>query len=202
VKVASPVFGRSKSDVPQPSASASAEAERAVGKGRPTPTRKEAEAAARARAKVPRTRKEQAAAERLARSESSQKVRAGMKAGDERYLLPRDQGPVRHFVRDYVDTRWSVIELAIPLLLVAIVLQYAVNPGVSASFMLAVVLVLLVEMLLLRGRVRREVRTRFPDAALKGLTYYALSRASQLRFMRLPKAQLKRGDALPERYQK
>ena len=34
------------------------------GKGRPTPTRREAEAAAKARAKVPRTRKEMAAAQR------------------------------------------------------------------------------------------------------------------------------------------
>ena len=50
---------------------------KAGGKGRPTPTRKEAEAAARARAKVPRTRKEQAAAQRAARGDTSRKMRAG-----------------------------------------------------------------------------------------------------------------------------
>ena len=97
------------------------------GKGRPTPSRREAEAAAKARAKVPRDRKEQARAQRAARSESSQSVRAAMKAGDERYYLPRDQGPVRRFIRDFVDSRFSFIELMIPLLLVTMVLGYSGN---------------------------------------------------------------------------
>ena len=94
------------------------------GKGRPTPTRKEAEAAARARAKVPRTRKEQMAAQRAARGETSQKMRQAMKTGDERYLPARDRGPVRRFLRDYVDARFSFIELMVPLLIVSMVLSY------------------------------------------------------------------------------
>ena len=52
------------------------------------------------------------------RAERSQEIRAGMKAGDERYLLPRDRGPVRRFVRDYVDTRLNMAEFAMPLLLI------------------------------------------------------------------------------------
>ena len=58
-----------------------------------TPTLKEAEAAARARAKVPRTRKELAQRQREAKTESPREVRAKVKAGDERYLLARAQGP-------------------------------------------------------------------------------------------------------------
>ena len=46
--------------------------------------------------------------------ESSQQIRAAMKDGDERYFLARDQGPVRSFIRDYVDSRFSFVELMIP----------------------------------------------------------------------------------------
>ena len=50
-----------------------------------------------------------------------------MKAGDERYYLPRDKGPVRRFIRDFVDSRFSFIELMIPLLVVTMVLGYSGN---------------------------------------------------------------------------
>ncbi len=104
----------------------------ASGKGRPTPTRKEAEAAAKARAKVPRTRKEQAAAQRLARSDSSTKMRQAMKTGDERYLPARDRGPVKRFIRDYVDSRFSFVELMIPVLLVTTVMAWSGNAAVAS----------------------------------------------------------------------
>ena len=76
---------------------------------------------------MPRTRKEMVAAQRAAKSESSAKVRAGMKSGEERYLLPRDKGPVRRFIRDFVDSRFSFVELLIPLLIVTMVLGYSGN---------------------------------------------------------------------------
>ena len=101
--------------------------EKVGGKGRPTPSRKEAEAAARARAKVPRTRKEQMAAQRAARGETSQRMRQAMKTGDERYLPARDRGPVKRFIRDFVDSRFSFIELMVPLLIVSMVLGYSGN---------------------------------------------------------------------------
>ena len=84
------------------------------GKGRPTPTRKEAEAAAKARAKPPRESREAAAYQRQHRTESSRKIRQAMKNGDERYFLARDKGPVRRFIRDYVDVRFSFLEIMIP----------------------------------------------------------------------------------------
>jgi hypothetical protein len=161
------------------------------GKGRPTPTRKEAEAAARERARVPRTRKEQMQKQRALRSESSAKIRAGMKAGDERYLLPRDKGPVRRFVRDFVDSRFSFAEIVIPLMFVAIFVPALVLP---------LFLVLLVDLVVLRMRVRKQVTQRFPGEPLKGITYYAITRAMQMKFMRLPKSQVKLGSKLPEHY--
>jgi hypothetical protein len=177
--------------------------EKESGKGRPTPTRKEAEAAAKARAKTPRSRKEVAAAQRTGRAESSQKVRQAMRSGDERYYPARDRGPVRRFVRDYVDSRFSLIELVIPLLLVTLVLGYSGNPTLARwgnTLLMVMVLFVLLDMLLLRFRLRRELARRFPDESTKGLTYYAITRALQMKFMRLPKSQVKVGQKLPDTY--
>jgi hypothetical protein len=193
------LFRRSKSETTTPETAVT----KVGGKGRPTPTRREAEAAAKARAKVPRTRKEQAAAQRAARSESSQSVRQAMKSGDERYYPARDRGPERRFIRDYVDSRFSLIELVIPLLLVTMVLGYSGNDmlrNIGNTVLLATVLLVLLDMVVLRFRVRREISRRFPDSPTKGLTYYAITRALQMKFMRLPKSRVKIGQTLPEDY--
>lgn len=173
------------------------------GKGRPTPSRREAEAAARARAKVPQDRKAQARAQRAARSESSQSVRAAMKAGDERYYLPRDQGPVRRFIRDFVDSRFSFIELMIPLLLVTMVMGYSGNERLAQignTILMGTILLVVLDMFMLRRKLRRELTRRFPDEPLKGTTYYGITRALQMKFMRLPKSKVKIGQELPEHY--
>lgn len=177
--------------------------EKPDGKGRPTPSRREAEAAARARAKVPRTRKEMAQAQRASRAESSQQVRAAMKSGDERYFTARDKGPVRRFVRDFVDSRFSFVEMMIPLLILTMVLGYSGNQrlaGIGNTVLVGTMLLVAVDMFVLRTRLRRELARRFPGEDPKGTTYYAIMRALQMKFMRLPKAQVKIGQELPEHY--
>ena len=195
------MFRRSKTDTPDPSAEQAAA--RPGAKGRPTPSRREAEAAAKARAKTPRSRKEMSAAQRAARNESSQQVRAAMKAGDERYYLARDQGPVRRFIRDFVDSRFSFIELMVPLLVVTMILGYSGNSRLAAignTVLMGTIVLVIGDMLYLRFRLRRELARRFPDEPLKGTTYYAVTRALQMKFMRLPKSKVKIGQQLPERY--
>jgi hypothetical protein len=192
------LFRRSKSETPAPEATV-----KPGGKGRPTPSRREAEAAARARAKVPRTRKEVARAQREARTESSKSVRAAMKAGDERYYLARDKGPVRRFIRDFVDSRFSFIELMVPLLIVTMVLGYSGNARLAQignTVLMGTILLVALDMVLLRFRLRRQLADRFPDEPTKGTTYYAVTRALQMKFMRLPKAKVKIGQELPEHY--
>jgi len=176
---------------------------RPSGKGRPTPSRKEAEAAAKARAKPPRTRRELAAAKRAARGESSARVRQGMRNGEEKYLLPRDKGPVRRFIRDFVDSRFSFIELIIPLLVITMILGYSGNQSLASfgnALLFGTVLLVIVDMLVLRFRLRKQLARRFPDAPTKGTTYYAITRAMQMKFMRLPKPKVKIGQELPEHY--
>jgi hypothetical protein len=198
------LFRRTKPDaVPEQAASADAPGR----KGRPTPTRKEAEAAARARAKVPRTRKEMQAAQKASlkagRTESSSNMRQAMRTGDERFLPARDKGPVRRFIRDYVDSHFSFIEMMIPLMLVVLVLGYTGNATITTYAnlaMLSVFVLIIIDLIRLRFRVRRELATRFPGTSTQGTTYYAVARSLQMRFMRLPKAQVKIGQQLPDTY--
>lgn len=194
------MFGRSKS---QDNSATSPVVDKPGGKGRPTPSRKEAEAAAKARAKVPRTRREQLKAQRGARSESSKNVRAAMRSGDERFMLARDKGPVRRFIRDFVDSRFSFVELMVPLLIVTLLLGYSGSPylvSIGNTVLLGTVLLVVLDILLMRFRLRRELARRFPDEPTKGTTYYAIMRALQMKFMRMPKAQVKIGQTLPEHY--
>ncbi|HXH77935.1 DUF3043 domain-containing protein [Nocardioides sp.] len=194
------MFGRSKS---QATTSTAPVVDKPGGKGRPTPSRKEAEAAAKARAKVPRTRREQMLAQRSARTESSQSVRAAMKSGDERYLMARDKGPARRFIRDYVDARFSFVELMVPLLVLTMLLGYAGSrylANIGNAILIGTVLLVTFDIILMRFKLRRELAQRFPDEPLKGTTYYAVMRSLQMKFMRMPKAKVKIGQTLPEHY--
>ncbi len=174
------------------------------GKGRPTPSRKEAEAAARARAKVPRDRKAMRKYQREMRVESSKKMREALKTGDESYLPARDRGPVRRFIRDFVDCRLNISELLAPLLILILILGTGVfgkNSAVIANTLwMATILLVVLDVFWLRFRVRRAVRERFPDASLKGITWYAVMRAVNMRFLRLPKPRVRIGEPLPEDY--
>jgi hypothetical protein len=144
-----------------------------------------------------------AAAQRSQRAASSQTVRQALKSGDERYYPARDRGPVRKFTRDFVDVRFSLLEVMMPILLAVLVLGYTRQPtlvSISNTLLLVTVLFLVVEALRLRFSLRREVSRRFPDESQRGLTYYALVRSAQMRFMRMPKPQVRIGQQLPERY--
>ena len=134
------------------------------------------------------------------RSEKSQEIRAGMRAGDERYLLPRDKGPVRRFVRDWVDSRLNMAEFAMPLLIVSLLAQMAGALQLGVGIMNATVLVVVLDAIWLRFRLRRQLLERFGKEHLKGTTFYAMMRALQMRFMRIPKPQVKVGQPLTRHY--
>lgn len=197
------MFRRSKTETPAAATTPAAGTTAQGGKGRPTPTRKEAEAAARARAKAPRNRREMAAYQRQHRVESSRKVRQAMKDGDERYFLARDRGPMRRFIRDYVDARFSFLEVMIPVMIVTLVLGYSGNARLAevGNFVLiGMFLLVILDMVTLRFRLRRELARRFPEESTKGTTYYAITRAMQMKFMRMPKSKVRIGERLPDRY--
>jgi hypothetical protein len=173
------------------------------GKGRPTPTRREAEAAAKARAKGAGDKKAASRQLRERRLEQNTRMREAMKSGDERYLPARDQGKVRKFIRDRVDSRLSAAEFLLPLLIAIMVLTYSGNPTLNRfgqSLWLVTILLVALDTTLLVFRLKRDLRKRFPDESHKGATFYGILRAMQLRFLRLPKPQVKLGQKLPDRY--
>ncbi|MDQ3616102.1 MAG: DUF3043 domain-containing protein [Actinomycetota bacterium] len=173
------------------------------GKGRPTPTRREAEAAAKARARAPRSRKEASKLLRERRSQQSATMRQGLRSGEEKYLPARDQGRVRRFVRDFVDSRLCMAEFLLPLLLVVMALTYAGTDTLQRygnGLWSATILLVVVDTVYLLWRLKRAVRARFPDESTKGVGFYAVLRSMQLRFMRLPKQKVKLGQKLPDRY--
>ena len=188
------MFRRSK-----PAETPATTTEKPGGKGRPTPSRKEAQAASRARARGPQDKKEAARLLRQRRAESNAKVREGMKTGEERYLPARDKGPVRRFVRDWIDSRLCMAELLLPLLIL-IMVGSAFSRSLSNGLWSATILVVALDTALVVFRLRRELRRRFPDQSTKGAIGYGVLRSLQLRWIRLPKAKVKLGAKLPERY--
>ncbi len=173
----------------------------AEGKGRPTPSRKEAEAARRQQLKPVRNRKELARRERQRKTAERQRIRASLAAGDEKHLPARDQGPVRRFCRDFVDSRRNVAQYLLPLLMVILLLS--VIPRLFAAQLLVwslTIALTAVDTIWLAVRLRRELRRRFEPGQTKGAVSYSLLRSTQLRRLRLPKPQVKYGDPLPQRY--
>jgi hypothetical protein len=202
------VFGRRSAKSSTSTSDESTQAARAGtpgGKGRPTPKRSEAQAARKKRMAPPRSRKEAAALQRERMRADREKRMQAMQGGDERYLPKRDRGPVRHFVRDYVDSRRSVAEFLLPALLLILVLSFVAESAVwarsaTATLWMLTILLTTLDTVLLVWRLGRQLRVRFPDEPVRGARLYGVLRSSQLRFLRMPKPQVKPGATLPDRY--
>ncbi|HWU33410.1 MAG TPA: DUF3043 domain-containing protein, partial [Marmoricola sp.] len=124
------------------------------------------------------------------------KARDAMRTGDGRYLPVRDQGPVKRFVRDWIDARFSIVEFVLPLLVVTMALGFS---GAQAARNLGAMLQIMILLIIgLEGSwiifsLKRAVRKKFPDESGRGITMYALMRAMNMRFLRMPKTQVARG---------
>ncbi len=166
------------------------------GKGRPTPSRREAEEARKARLKPTVDKRTAAKQDRQRVRTERERARQAMLNGDPRYLPVRDQGPVRKFARDYVDSRRSLGEIMLPVVLLFLVLSFIPNVTVRGYGILGFyvyMLVLVVDTGLLAWRVKRKAAERYPDETAKGAGMYAAMRSLQLRRLRLPKPEVKPG---------
>lgn len=182
------------------------------GKGRPTPKRREAEQRRRGPvAPPPRTtrealkrargnkedRKELAAKRREIRATQRER----MMAGDEKYLMPRDRGPVKAFIRDSVDSRRNLLGLFMPLAILIFIALLVPSPAVQSYTTLLCLLMLvamIIEGILLGSRLTKQVRQKFPKETIRGLSvgWYAFIRASQIRKLRVPKPRVRPGDKI------
>jgi hypothetical protein len=183
-------------------------------KGRPTPRRsvgrKGPVAPAPMTAAEARARRKSLAGPKLSREERKEQSterraqmadrRERMMAGDERYLLARDKGPVRRYVRDVVDSRRNVLGLFMPSALGLLFIMFAV-PQLQlfiSPAMLVLMALMMLDGLILGRKVARRVDEKFPDniESRWKLGLYAASRASQMRRMRTPRPQVKHGSSV------
>jgi hypothetical protein len=165
-------------------------------KGHPTPTRKEREAA-NLRPLVSGDRKASNAAARAKAAEARDKARIGMANGDEKYLPLRDKGVQRRYIRDYIDARFSVGELIIPVMFIVIILTFINNALLQTIAIFSLwgfFLVAVIDCVTVGFVVQRKLAAKLGAERLqKGNLWYTAMRALQLRPMRLPKPQVKRG---------
>ena len=180
-------------------------------KGRPTPKRADprrkpvapapmTSSEARARRKALAGPKLSRAESRAAKADSRARMterRERMLAGDEAYLLPRDQGPVRRYVRDIVDSRRHALGLFMPSTMALMFVMFGV-PQLQlyiSPAMLVLMAVMAVDGVFLARKASRLVDTKFPtntESRWK-LGLYAAGRATQLRRTRSPRPQVERG---------
>ncbi|MEJ4099361.1 DUF3043 domain-containing protein [Corynebacterium mastitidis] len=194
-------------------------------KGRPTPKRKEVEMERgvirgsgmapttpqqqrqkRKELKASMTKEEWKSYKRKEREESRRRQReaqAAMDRGEEQYLLPRDKGPERAFVRDWVDARRFINNFVMPFALVLLVSMFITNGIPEAAAVVSIVsmvfiVVFAAEAVFIGRRANRAVRAEFPNTAQAGfgLGFYAYSRAMQPRRWRSPKARVALGSTV------
>ncbi|MFC8924109.1 DUF3043 domain-containing protein [Cellulosimicrobium sp. NPDC057127] len=200
------MFSRNRSSAPTPTSDApapeeaAAEIERGTSKGRPTPKRRVAEAANK-RPLVPNDRRAAAKAAREKQREMRDRQYQAMQTGDERYLPPRDKGPVKRYVRDHVDARWNLGEFFLPVALVFILLSLftANNQALALATVMslyAIVLLTVVDAFVMWRGLRKRIVAKFGEVP-RGTVMYAVMRAFQLRRARLPKPLHKKHGVYP-----
>ena len=194
----------SESGAPAPTDSDQAPS-RTAGKGRPTPKRREAEGKRRGPAPAPpRTQREAARLARANRPSRDERRRQAderrrrMAAGDERYLMPRDRGPVKAYIRDVVDSRPHIMGLFMPLAIVVVLSLLVPVPAAQqylSLFSLVALTTMIIEGIFLGASITRKARAKFPEENIGALAtgWYAFTRASQLRRLRIPKPRVQRG---------
>jgi hypothetical protein len=174
------------------------ESEQTSTKGRATRSRKEAEAARKQALRVPKDKKAARAAMRSREAEARVEMRRAFYTGDEKHLPLRDKGPVRRFVRNYIDSRLGVGDLFVPLAFLILIPLLNPSPeiqSVASMFWTFMLLMLAVDAAFITIRLRKLLKAQFPNEVHRGAISYALLRSIQMRFTRIPKPLVKIGGA-------
>jgi hypothetical protein len=190
-----------KRRIPMSTETPSAQEPKKSGKGKPTPARKQQEQLRKKPVVGNRSPEAKRLAKRALQAERV-KAREGLANGDERYLTIRDRGPQRKLARDVVDSRFTAGELVLPALFLVIIISSittddaVLNLYIQLGTLIAMwglFLAVGVDGFLLGKRTQKIAEAKYGDKAEKGLRWYAAMRSIQMRGMRLPKPQVKRG---------
>jgi hypothetical protein len=173
-------------------------AQTSVGKGHATPTRKEREAQ-QVRPLVLDRKAETARRRTENRTRIARENRA-MMTGDERNMPPQHQGAPRRFARDYIDSRITVGEFLLPASFIALIVmmflpQQKAIVGVVSLGLFVILLVLIVSSIVLSRRLTKRAKEKFgADRLPPRYRLYIFARIAQMRRLRIPKPQVKRGE--------
>jgi hypothetical protein len=194
-----------------PEAPAKSKTPAQTGKGRPTPKRSEAEAnryrSLTGTTTSGRNRSSTAAPSRKLTPEEKSRVRSdrskqmqAMRRGEEWALQPRDRGPMKKLARDYVDAHRRPSEFYMYALIVLVISLVAGKSHKALNsdleyLLLAIIAVIIVDALLLRRSISKLAQERLPGESTRGITFYAIMRALQLRRFRSPAPRIKPGDS-------
>jgi len=111
---------RSQTPEPEPVAEPSP---KPGGKGRPTPRRKDQQAK-NLHPVVPKDRAAAKREARAARDAAWERQNKAMVTGEEKYLPSREKGPIKRYIRDYVDARFNLGEYFMPLIFVLLIISF------------------------------------------------------------------------------
>ena len=169
-----------------------------TGKGRATPKRKESESKRKKSSLAPIVGKDQKRASKALSKQDRLAKRAAYLRGEDSALPVRDRGPVRRFVRNYVDARRSTGEYFLPIIFLVLILTLipvaAVQVG-AIALMYGVLIFAVIDGFFLARRIRKIIAEKFPDASPKGLGMYAWLRSTQMRRLRAPHPAVKVGES-------
>ena len=191
------MFGRSKTTNEQLTDDA-LHPQRDGAKNRPTPRRKDQEAARR-QPLVVADRKQARKLDRASRNQQLAKTRQAMLTGDDSGLPARDKGPVRRYMRDYIDARRNLAEFMLPVMLVVLALSFLRTSEILFFVTIltyGILLTAVLDTFIMYRRLRTKLVAKFGEeaAGAKGNGMYAAMRAFQLRRSRMPRALVKRGE--------
>ena len=158
-------------------------------KNRPTPTRQQAEAARMAARHPKLTRKQMRANDRATENERQAERMAAI-----------DNRPERVLLRNYVDSRWTILELLWGVLLIMLAASMVGAQFPTLVFIVTVALwatlvACVVSFMFAWRGFTRELRERHPGISTKGLMIPMVSRMSVFRALRQPKPVIARGEA-------
>ena len=185
-----------------------------IGKGRPTPKRREAEGRRGPVAPPPKTQREaikrsKEQGKSLTKDEKRAMARTNrerMMSGDEKYVLPRDRGKVRAYVRDLVDTRRNIAGILLPIALLSFVILLIPIPLVQAYgplVLLVAIVAAILDSVIFGRQLAKKVQQKFPNGDGSGLStkgsslgFYAFNRACLIRRWRVPRPRVASGEKI------
>lgn len=193
------MFGRKKDDSQSPANVEPTSSAPETSDGRksgPTPKRS-AQQASRQRPLVPTDRKAAKEADRQRRIEAQNRLRIANETGDERYLMPRDQGAQKRYARNFIDARWMFSEFMMFVIFAFLILSLTFNKNLSVQMYVqgalwVVIALVIIELIVTTVLLKRRLVAKFGSMD-RGLRMYAAMRGMQFRKLRLPKPQVKRG---------